>query len=374
MDELRHSGFSIKTKLSVKTTIENTITSFVNDSTQKTVESLMIDEFAHYRSTTLILLLKAENNHLDILLSVVIEILDTEEQCKCVLDQLENILQNAPEVLGVFWSGVSELLDKIPEISPDVMILKRVQALGKFLLDISNRRCAFPSNISLELLHRTRCWRRYSLNDLKLLNCNPNVGCWYLAEIAIDWLNIHKNSTNHKENLKHLREMIGRRLDSMIEENQYISLSEYTDLVLTEFDYLFSRSHKTDDPMQQLFGVGSFISKTFSLSSNWLLPVIALLLIMEPFSLAYDFLDDDFDKALVMSCALSNLLFFIIIAIAWFCFKDINLIREGKKVQIILSKKDVDDFVESSITPVKVNPFSRPPLSYFHITMLIYDY
>ena len=68
-----------------------------------------------------------------------------------------------------------------------------------------------PPLISLELLQRTRCWRRYSTQQLELLKSNENVRSCHFYEIVLDWID-HRNPT--WQTMNDLRQSVNRELDA----------------------------------------------------------------------------------------------------------------------------------------------------------------
>ena len=144
------------------------------------------------------------------------------------------------DILCVFWPEAIELFDTIIESCGDRETLKDVHICQKKIRFLKDR--VTPERISLELLRRTRCWRRYTKDELTSLRLNPEVECWHFAEIVLDWIISSDIVTQGKsysdvlQNVKNLRELVFKDLDSKLEDADLsASWYDYMDQVKNKF-------------------------------------------------------------------------------------------------------------------------------------------
>ena len=176
------------------TGLDQVVTEFVNNSSREKFTDLLKAEFKELDMIILKALFRSENNHFDILLNTLAEKIETEEQCLIIIELLENMLteENQAEFICVFSPEVNILIEKMES---DILSERNVRAAFRIhsaLRQKSDAEIGSPRLISLELLHRTRCWRRYSVNQLKSLQSNENVRSWHFAEIVLDWIDQQK--------------------------------------------------------------------------------------------------------------------------------------------------------------------------------------
>ena len=214
---LEQLGFSVTSKIDLYQTILN----FSNNSSKERLTPLLIAEFQEFGEILMQSLLKAENNNLDVLLGAIAQHMNSAEQARLSIDLLNKVAtSDQADILCVCWREVIHLIDKIIDVSEETETLKKVQICQNRIQ--SRRDKISPGRISLELLHRTRCWRKYSREELISLRQNPEVECWHFAEIVLDW--ISSNSVNESEpyyqvlrNIHKLRELALTDLDSKLE-------------------------------------------------------------------------------------------------------------------------------------------------------------
>ena len=210
----------------------------------KEEEQLLVADFDDFDEIILNGLCKSENNHLDVLLDVLVNTfnkIDSNEKCKIVLGLFETIQNsNEADMLCVFWSEVNEVIDKIMTVSSDTEILKSAHACQKSIMDLSKTECASPKKIRLDLLRRTRCWRKYSVDDIKLLDKNDNLKCWHFAEIVLDWIDEQgPDFFTDFETIGELRKMANNGIMKYLRDNPYSSgLCNYSIKIIEAFDRL----------------------------------------------------------------------------------------------------------------------------------------
>ena len=188
-------------------------------------------------------LCKSENNHLDVLLDVLVNKIDSNEKCKIVLGLFETIRKSdEADILCVFWSEVNEVIDKIVTLidssDTEILLFKSAHACRKSIMDLSKTECASPKKIRLELLRRTRCWRKYSVDNIKLLDKNNNLKCWHFAEIVLDWIDVQgPDFSADFETIGELRKMANNSIMNYLEDNpNTLGLCNYSIEVIKAFD------------------------------------------------------------------------------------------------------------------------------------------
>ena len=379
-------------------TLINVFIDFVNNCSKDKFTELMSTELNEIDMVILKALFRGENNHFDILLKSLADKIDSDEHCEIILDILKNmLLSEQVEVLCAFSSEVNLVIMQIQFLSSSEKSLKAaIRVLAALNEMKSDRGIGTPRFISLGLLQRTRCWRRYSFADLKLLNGNPNVECWHFTEIVLDWLKSHhEQNDDYMKNLNCSREMINDRINSNINKNEFISLEEYRDIISEELDYLFSNTQESFvqnyrrlyselgfwkfcgrvicDVISSVARATILIIKTFFLSGNWLIPIgffflaVILNLVCHFVKYTSERLPES-DTGLLKSCILITIVFsvltFLSVAlivnrekIMMFFINIVDNLRSyKKKVEIRLLKERVDDFVGSSVFPLKLKP------------------
>ena len=211
-----------------------TVIEFVNDSSKESLRILLDKEFTEFGMIILHTLFKAENNNLDVLLTVMAEHMNSAELVKLSVDLLKEMVESdQADILCVFWPEAIELFDTIIDSCEDRETLKDVHICQKKIRFLKDR--VTPERISLKLLRRTRCWRRYTKDELTSLRLNPEVECWHFAEIVLDWINSSYTVTQGKsyshvlQNVENLRDLVFKDLDSKLEE---------ADLTTAWYDYM----------------------------------------------------------------------------------------------------------------------------------------
>ena len=215
----------------------------------KEEEQLLVADFDDFDEIILNGLCKSENNHLDVLLDVLVNTfnkIDSNEKCKIVLGLFETIQNsNEADILCVFWSEVNEVIDKIVTLTDssdtEILLFKSAHACRKSITDFKSKTgCASPKKIRLELLRRTRCWRQYSVDDIKLLNKNQNLKCWHFAEIVLDWIDVQgPDFSTDFETIDELRKMANNGITNYLKDNPNSSgLCNYSIRIIEAFDRL----------------------------------------------------------------------------------------------------------------------------------------
>ena len=187
---LKKLGFLLES-MNKRINLQKIILDFVNDLSEEHLKALLTAEFNEHRDIMMHILFKAEIDHMDIFLSVLAPDINSAKVARLTIDLLNNMVtSDKAEILCLFSSEVQEVVDKIEDNSTNNETLKKITAFQKSLNSIRDK--VTPERISLELLRRTRFWRRYDVEDLKLLRQNPNLECWHFAEILLDWKRCHK--------------------------------------------------------------------------------------------------------------------------------------------------------------------------------------
>ena len=275
IQRLEQLGFSVTSKIDLYQTILN----FSNNSSKERLTPLLIAEFQEFGEILMQSLLKAENNNLDVLLGVLAQHMNSAEQTRLSINLLNKVAtSDQADILCVFWREVVHLIDKIIDVSEEMETLKKVQICQNRIQ--SRRDKISPERISLELLHRTRCWRRYSQEELISLRQNPEVECWHFAGIVLDW--ISSNSVNEGEsyyqilrNIHKLRKLALTDLDSKL---------EHADLTVGILYYKLRIEDKFDSMIfpvvsRILFKIGAILSITWD-PVGWFVKLVALCLII----------------------------------------------------------------------------------------------
>ena len=173
---------------------------------------------------------------------------DSNKRCKTVLNLLGKILKSdEADVLCVLWSEVNAVIDKIMTISSDTKILKLAHAFTKSMKHLSQIRNVSPPKIRLELLRRTRCWRRYSADEIMWLHQNPNLKCWHFAEIVLDWVKV--NETVNYMIFDKLKELVNNDLNSVLSKNLSPGFYDYS----VHIKETFNKIHISDVPCYYFF-------------------------------------------------------------------------------------------------------------------------
>ena len=190
-------------------------------------------------------LCKAGNNHLDVLLDFLVNKIDSNEKFKIVLGLFETIRKSdEADILCVFWSEVNEVIDKIVTLTDssdtEILLLKSAHACRKSIMDLSKTECASPKKIRLELIRRTRCWRKYSVDDIKLLEKNNNLKCWHFAEIVLDWIHVQgADFSTDFETIGELRRMANNGIMNYLKDNpNTLGVCNYSIEIVNAFDRL----------------------------------------------------------------------------------------------------------------------------------------
>ena len=284
--KLKKLGFS-EDELSSKISLTPAVIEFVNNSSREEFTDLLSDHFDNMNLIILKALFSGENNHFDILLGILSDKMNSEEHCELILQLFSNMLESKhSEVLCVFSSEVNLVIEQIESVSPRKERLgpavKFLAALNKLKTD---RGMGTPRTISLELLHRTRCWRKYSLSQLRSLKDNMNIRCFHFAEIVLDWT----------EQIEPLPVIVGElwnlvldKLDVDVNRSPYPQYYRYRYDVNADFKRLFLKAGHGSDCKGHLLRLRNFLQQTadyiisINLNSTLLIAVIAWFWLIEP--------------------------------------------------------------------------------------------
>ena len=235
-------GFSVQRKIDFYQIILN----FANDASKEALRLLLISELQEFGEIILHSLLKAENNNLDVLLGVLAQNMKSAEQARLSLDLLEKMVDSdQAEILCVFWREVVGLFNVIFDTYPDAESFRQAHICQNYIQ--SSRDKVTPTRISLELLRRTRCWRKFTQEDLLLLRQNPQVECWHFAEMVLDWISSSDTVTQGESynqvlrSTQELRDSALTVLESKFEQaGLEAGLGDYRFCIQEAFDSIYS--------------------------------------------------------------------------------------------------------------------------------------
>ena len=194
MRKLTALGFS-EDELTSTLSFKTTVTEFFNNSSRDNITMLLSNNFNELNLLVIKMLLNKDNNHLDIFIGTLADNITSEDECELILGFLQRMISSAEaEVLCIFSPEVSSVIEKIESLTSSNSTLRAAFKLFTELKRKSDEGLGSSRSISLELLLRTRCWRKYSLKQLQRLQKNENIKPWHIAEIFLDWIEIRKPS------------------------------------------------------------------------------------------------------------------------------------------------------------------------------------
>ena len=330
------------------TGLDQAVTEFVNNSSRKKFTNLLKAEFKELDMIILKALLRSENNHFDILLNTLAEKIETEEQCLSIIELFDNMLreENQAEFVCVFSSEVNILIE---QMESDILSERNVRAVFKVhsaLRQKSDAGIGSPRLISLELLHRTRCWRRYSTHQLESLRSNENVRSWHFSEIVLDWID-QRNPT--RQTIDDLRQSVNRKLDADVKILPYPAYNViYRREIDNEFKRLLNAANDQRGSIQRI------------IDHSWRNQIVIVM-----FSLVFAFV---FCNRNVTDFAIILFFIFVIYAIvtSLVAFSDPSFLRTFRNIpcqlykwniEVTLPKQSILNFAKSSNVPVKVKQY-----------------
>ena len=343
--KLKKLGFS-EDELTDKLLLIPAMMEFVNNSSRKEFTNLLSDNFNELDLVVLKVLFNGENNHLDILLHTLIDRITSEDECEVILGFLERLLYSKEaEVVYVFSREVGSIIEQIENITSSSKNLGTSVRLFAELKRKSDTEFGTPHGISLELLQRTRCWREYSLRHLKSLKDNKNLKSWHVAEIYLDWIEIHEPS---KDDFNELHQIVFDTLDADIEKCPYPQLYRYRYDIDGYFKRLSPKKCGDKSFCQRLTDfIKPALGFLFSnLNSIALVVVISWYWLMEP------------SKSLL---AVNGGRVIITLFILNFCkplFFGAKQFFQRWNVKISVREKNVQKLAASTLTPIRVKTYS----------------
>ncbi|XP_063685279.1 uncharacterized protein LOC134819313 [Bolinopsis microptera] len=237
--KLKKLGFS-EEQLTSKISLTPAVMEFVNNSSREDFANLLTAEFNELDMVILKALFRGENNHFDILLNTSAETMKTEEECQIILDLLQVMLSYVhPEILCVFSFEVDNVIEKMKFISSNNEGL--LLSAFKFLAHLNKLKSdglGTPRCVSLGVLQRTRCWRKYSLKQLQSLKDNENIRSWHLAEIVLDWI---EQTDPPRGTVCELHDLVLLKLDNDVSRSPYPQYYRYRYTIDADFKRLSLR-------------------------------------------------------------------------------------------------------------------------------------
>ena len=345
--KLKKLGFS-EELLTSKISLTPAVIEFVNNSSREDFINLLTAEFVELDMVILKALFRGENNHFDILLNTLAEKIETEEQCEIILDLLQVMLSYVhPEIPCVFSFEVDNVIEKMKSIFSNNEVL--LLSAFKFLAHLNKLKSAglgTPRCVSLEVLQRTRSWRKYSLKQLQSLKDNENIRSWHLAEIVLDWI---EETDPPRETVCELRELVLLKLDNDVSRSPYPQYYRYRYAIDADFKRL---SHRVGNDLRNIVGnivdfirpcVGYVLS---NLNSILLVAGVAWFWLIEPS-----------ESLLTINGGTVILGLFILNFFKELCFGAFQFLYRWN-VSISVRKEEIKGLVDSCKVPVKVKAYS----------------